>query len=113
MSSTTSLDTPPNEPNQVAGLTTGNHPDTAITTTTGSGDATLKQTDIPRPPQQDNNPDGHPPPQEKKQTVFEIAQGIEENLNRILKQLDTTDVEINTRVDLALKNINSLYDKSG
>ena len=112
--SSTSLDSAPSESStQLPGLsTTSNNQSDSITP-----DATLKQTDIPPQPQSsinneslDNN--NNQSQQDKKQTVFEIAQNIEENLNKLLKQLDNTDNEINTKIDLALKNINTLYDKT-
>lgn len=113
--SSTSLDSAPSESStQLPGLsTTSNNQSDSITP-----DATLKQTDIPPQPQPsinneslDNN-NNNQSQQDKKQTVFEIAQNIEENLNKLLKQLDNTDNEINTKIDLALKNINTLYDKT-
>lgn len=113
--SSTSLDSAPSESStQLPGLSTAsNNQSDSITP-----DATLKQTDIPPQPQSsinneslDNN-NNNQSQQDKKQTVFEIAQNIEENLNKLLKQLDNTDNEINTKIDLALKNINSLYDKT-
>lgn len=116
--SSTSLDSAPSESStQLPGLsTTSNNQSDSITP-----DATLKQTDIPPQPQSsinnesldnNNNNNNNQSQQDKKQTVFEIAQNIEENLNKLLKQLDNTDNEINTKIDLALKNINSLYDKT-
>lgn len=102
MSSATSLESAPSESStQLAGLS----PSTP--------DTTLKQSDIPLPPQSQSNEndDSQSQHQEKKQTVFEIAQGIEENLNNLLKQLENTDTEINSKIDLALKNVNTLYDK--
>ncbi|KAK6874125.1 hypothetical protein K6H11_001769 [Candida tropicalis] len=115
--SSTSLDSAPSESStQLPGLsTTSNNQSDSITP-----DATLKQTDIPPQPQSsinnesldNNNNNNNQSQQDKKQTVFEIAQNIEENLNKLLKQLDNTDNEINTKIDSALKNINSLYDKT-
>ena len=104
--SSTSLDSAPSESStQLPGLSTTSNNQSDSTTP----DATLKQTDIPPQPQSSINNQSQ---QDKKQTVFEIAQNIEENLNKLLKQLDNTDNEINTKIDLALKNINTLYDKT-
>ena len=52
-----------------------------------------------------------PATSDKKQSVFDIAENIEKDLNKMLEQLNQTDVEINKRIDVALKKVTSLYDK--
>ncbi|CAX40475.1 conserved hypothetical protein [Candida dubliniensis CD36] len=52
-----------------------------------------------------------PTTSDKKQSVFDIAENIEKDLNKMLEQLDRTDAEINKRIDAALKKVTSLYDK--
>ena len=51
-----------------------------------------------------------PATSDKKQSVFDIAENIEKDLNKMLEQLNQIDVEINKRIDVALK-VTSLYDK--
>ena len=46
-----------------------------------------------------------PATSDKKQSVFDIAENIEKDLNKMLEQLNQTDVEINKRIDVALKKL--------